>query len=73
VEPKEKVYLALNKPAGITCTAEKTVQGNIIDFLGFGEYVFPVGRLDKESRGLILLTNDGELAGRILEAEPYYK
>jgi 23S rRNA pseudouridine2604 synthase len=69
VAPKEKVYLALNKPAGITCTAEKTVQGNIIDFLGFGEYVFPVGRLDKESRGLILLTNDGELAGRILEAD----
>ena len=69
VAPKEKVYLALNKPAGITCTAEKTVQGNIIDFLGFGEYVFPVGRLDKESRGLILLTNDGDLAGRILEAD----
>lgn len=69
VAPKEKVYLALNKPAGITCTAEKTVKGNIIDFLDFGEYVFPVGRLDKESRGLILLTNDGELAGRILEAD----
>ena len=69
VAPKEKIYLALNKPAGITCTAEKTVQGNIIDFLGLGEYVFPVGRLDKESRGLILLTNDGELAGRILEAD----
>jgi len=69
VAPRERIYLALNKPAGITCTAEKTVKGNIIDFLGFTSYVFPVGRLDKESQGLILLTNDGDLASRILESE----
>lgn len=69
VSPKEKIYLALNKPPGITCTAEKTVEGNIIGFVDYGEYLFPVGRLDKESQGLILLTNDGDLASRILESE----
>lgn len=65
---KEKVYIALNKPVGITCTAEK-VEGNIIDFMNYPEYIFPVGRLDKESQGLIIMTNDGELANAILEAD----
>jgi len=69
VAPKERIYLALNKPTGITCTADKTVKGNIIDFMGCSEFVFPVGRLDKESQGLILMTNDGGLANRILESE----
>ncbi|MBW9155253.1 pseudouridine synthase [Clostridium sp. FP2] len=66
---KDKIYVALNKPVGITCTAEKTVQSNIIDFMNYPEYIFPVGRLDKASQGLILMTNDGDLANKILESE----
>lgn len=66
---KEKIYIALNKPVGITCTAEKNVQSNIIDFMNYPGYIFPVGRLDKASQGLILMTNDGDLANKILESE----
>lgn len=66
---KDKVYIALNKPVGITCTAAKEVKDNIIDFMDYKEYIFPVGRLDKASQGLILMTNDGELANKILESE----
>lgn len=69
ITPKEKVYIALNKPIGITCTAAKEVENNIIDFMGYKEYIFPVGRLDKESQGLIVMTNDGDLANKILESE----
>lgn len=63
------VYLLLNKPPGITCTAEKSVENNIISFINYPQYIFPVGRLDKDSQGLIFLTNDGVLANEILEAE----
>ncbi|MBU3092540.1 pseudouridine synthase [Clostridium sp. CM028] len=66
---REKIYIALNKPVGITCTAEKTVENNIINFMNYPEYIFPVGRLDKASQGLILMTNDGDLANNILESE----
>ncbi|MBW9152422.1 pseudouridine synthase [Clostridium estertheticum] len=66
---RDKIYIALNKPVGITCTAEKTVASNIIDFMNYPEYIFPVGRLDKLSQGLILMTNDGELANNILESK----
>lgn len=66
---KEKVYIALNKPVGITCTASKEVESNIIKFMNYPEYIFPVGRLDKASQGLILMTNDGELANKILQSE----
>ena len=66
---KDKIYIALNKPVGITCTLEKTVKHNIVDYVNFGEYIFPVGRLDKASQGLILLTNDGEMANKVLESE----
>ena len=66
LEPKEKIYIILNKPKGITCTAESSVKENIIDYINFKEYIFPVGRLDKESQGLILLTNDGELSNKII-------
>ncbi|MGL5352118.1 MAG: pseudouridine synthase, partial [Clostridium sp.] len=69
VKPRPKVYIALNKPVGITCTAAKEVENNIIDFMDYPEYIFPVGRLDKESEGLILMTNDGDLANKILESE----
>lgn len=66
---KDKVYIALNKPIGITCTASKEVKDNIIDFINYPEYIFPIGRLDKASQGLILLTNDGEFASKILESK----
>jgi 23S rRNA pseudouridine2604 synthase len=66
---KDKIYIALNKPVGITCTAEKSVESNIINFMGYPEYIFPIGRLDKASQGLILMTNDGDLANKILESE----
>ena len=66
---KKKVYIALNKPVGIVCTAAKEVKNNIIDFMDYPEYIFPVGRLDKDSQGLILMTNDGEIADRILKSE----
>jgi 23S rRNA pseudouridine2604 synthase len=69
IRPKEKIYIALNKPVGITCTSAKEVKGNIIEFMDYPEYIFPVGRLDKESQGLILMTNDGDLANKILESE----
>lgn len=69
ITPKEKVYIALNKPVGVTCTAEKTVENNIISYMNYPQYIFPVGRLDKESQGLILMTNDGDLANKILESE----
>lgn len=65
----EKIYLAFNKPTGITCTLERTVSDNIIDFIDFDKYIFPVGRLDKASEGLILMTNDGDLANKILESD----
>lgn len=62
------VYIALNKPAGITCTTERHVAGNIVDFVDHPERVFPIGRLDKDSEGLILLTNDGDIVNEVLRA-----
>lgn len=66
---RDKVYIVLNKPVGVICTAEDKIENNIIKFLGYKQYIFPVGRLDKESEGLILMTNDGELANKILESQ----
>lgn len=63
------VYIALNKPVGITCTTERHVEGNIVDFVNHTERVFPIGRLDKDSEGLILLTNDGDIVNEVLRVE----
>ncbi len=63
------VYILLNKPVGITCTTERHIHGNIIDFVGHAERIFPVGRLDKDSEGLILLTNNGDIINRLLRSE----
>ncbi|MGL5087521.1 MAG: 23S rRNA pseudouridine(2604) synthase RluF [Clostridium sp.] len=62
------VYIVLNKPVGITCTTEKNVKGNIVEFVRHKERIFPIGRLDKDSQGLILLTNDGDIVNKILRA-----
>jgi 23S rRNA pseudouridine2604 synthase len=64
-----RVYLAFNKPVGIECTTDRDVPHNIVDFVAHRERVFPVGRLDKDSEGLILLTNDGDIVNRVLRAE----
>lgn len=62
------VYIALNKPVGITCTTEKKVLGNIVDLINYPKRIFPIGRLDKDSEGLIFLTNDGDIVNKILRA-----
>lgn len=69
VTQQPPIYLMLNKPVGIVCTAESAEANNIVQFIGHDQYLFPVGRLDKDSEGLMLLTNDGDLANRILNAE----
>lgn len=69
VKQQERLYIILNKPVGIVCTAAEDVEDNIIRYMNYPAYLFPVGRLDKDSQGLILLTNDGDLASDILEAE----
>lgn len=69
-EPKEKpVYIAFNKPIGIVCTTDTRVEkDNIIDYINYPKRIFPIGRLDKPSEGLILLTNDGDIVNKILRA-----
>jgi len=70
--PKGKrrhAYIALNKPVGITCTTEASVKGNIVDFVGHQQRIFPIGRLDKDSEGLILLTSNGDIVNEILRSE----
>ena len=66
---KQHVYIALNKPVGVTCTTERDVRGNIVDFVRHRERIFPIGRLDKDSEGLILLTNHGDIVNEVLRSE----
>lgn len=66
---QKHVYICLNKPVGITCTTERHIKGNIIDFIGHEQRIFPIGRLDKDSDGLILLTSNGDIVNEILRSE----
>jgi len=71
LEPREKediIFIALNKPVGVTSTTEKNVRDNIVDYVNYGVRIFPIGRLDKDSQGLIFLTNNGDMVNRILRA-----
>ena len=66
---KEKIYLAFNKPVGVVCTTDtKREKNNIIDYINYPTRIFPIGRLDKPSEGLIFLTNDGDIVNKILRA-----
>lgn len=70
---EEKVLLAFNKPKGIVCTTSKKDKDNIVDYLNYGKRIYPIGRLDKDSEGLILLTNQGELVDKILRGSNYHE
>lgn len=65
---EEFVYIALNKPVGIVSTTDKRERNNIVDFMNYPQRIFPIGRLDKDSEGLILLTSDGDIVNKILRA-----
>ena len=65
----DRVYIAYHKPVGITCTTERHIKGNIIDEINHKQRIFPIGRLDKPSEGLIFLTSDGDIVNKILRAE----
>ena len=65
----ENIYLAFNKPVGIICTTELDVKDNIINYINYPERIFPIGRLDKPSEGLIFLTNDGDIVNKILRSK----
>ncbi|WP_094710200.1 23S rRNA pseudouridine(2604) synthase RluF [Hahella sp. CCB-MM4] len=68
-DKSDRVYIAYHKPVGITCTTERHVKGNIVDAIKHKERIFPIGRLDKPSEGLIFLTSDGDIVNKILRAE----
>ncbi|MCR5738022.1 MAG: 23S rRNA pseudouridine(2604) synthase RluF [Eubacterium sp.] len=70
---EERILIALNKPVGIECTTDASNPDNIIDFIGYPKRIYPIGRLDKNSQGLILLTNDGSLVNKILKASNYHE
>lgn len=67
-KPKRHVYIMLNKPVGVTCTTDEKDKTNVIDFINYKERIFPVGRLDKDSEGLLILTNNGDIVNKILRA-----
>ena len=65
---EEMILIALNKPAGIVCTAEKREKNNVIDYLNYPKRIYPVGRLDKDSEGLLLLTNNGDIVNKMMRS-----
>lgn len=70
---EDLIFLAFHKPRGIVCTTSRREKDNIIDYIHYPERIYPVGRLDKDSQGLILMTNDGEAANRIMKARNYHE
>ena len=70
---EEMILLVLNKPAGIVCTAEKREKNNVIDFMKYPKRIYPIGRLDKDSEGLLLMTNNGELVNKIMRAGNHHE
>ncbi|WP_338782388.1 pseudouridine synthase [Metabacillus sp. FJAT-52054] len=68
-EKPKPVYIALNKPPGIVCTAVRDVRNNLFEYMDYPVRIFPVGRLDKDSQGLLIMTNDGDISNRILRSE----
>lgn len=70
---EEAVLLAVNKPVGIVCTSEKREKDNIVDFIGYPKRIYPIGRLDKSSHGLILMTNQGGLADQIMRSRNFHE
>lgn len=70
---EEQIVLAFNKPVGVECTTDMTNPDNIVDYIGYHKRIYPIGRLDKNSQGLILLTNDGSLVNNILKAANYHE
>lgn len=75
IEPqhKKRIYIAFHKPPGVTCTTDTEDPDNVIDFINFPERIFPVGRLDKMSEGLLLLTNDGDIVNKILRSRNHHE
>lgn len=71
--PKRDILLAVHKPVGVICTTDKRERRNIVDFVGYPVRIYPIGRLDKDSEGLILMTNNGELVNRIMMAAHYHE
>lgn len=70
---EQLVYIVLNKPVGITSTTERHIKGNVVDFINHPLRIFHIGRLDKDSEGLLLLTNDGDIVNEILRAENHHE
>lgn len=72
-QAEEQVLLAVYKPVGVVCTAEKREKRNIVDFVGYPARIYPIGRLDKDSEGLILMTNDGDLVNKMMKASNFHE
>lgn len=70
---EERILIAFNKPRGIVCTTSKKDKDNIVDYLNYGKRIYPIGRLDKDSEGLILLTNKGDIVDKILRGSNYHE
>lgn len=70
---EERILIAFNKPRGIVCTTSKQEKDNIVDYLNYGKRIYPIGRLDKDSEGLILLTNKGDIVDKILRGSNYHE